>query len=63
MNSEEFRETFLRSDREGPTKAKMAEKAAETHAGREERLFGNREIRSITEARKHSIILYLQVLK
>ncbi len=29
MNSEEFRETFLRNDREGPTKAKMAEKAAE----------------------------------
>ena len=26
MNSEEFRETFLRSDREGPTKAKMAGK-------------------------------------
>ncbi len=37
MNSEEFRETFLRSDREGPTKAKMAEKMAETNAGREER--------------------------
>ena len=37
MNSEEFRETFLRNDREGPTKAEMAEKAAETHAGREER--------------------------
>ncbi len=36
-NSEEFRETFLRSDREGPTKAKMAEKMAETKAGREER--------------------------
>ncbi len=50
MNSEEFRETFLRNDREGPTKAekagKMADnnvkgnetaKPAETHAGREER--------------------------
>jgi hypothetical protein len=37
LNSEEFRETFLRNDREGPTKAKMAEKAAETHAGREDR--------------------------
>ncbi len=32
MNSEEFRETFLRSDREGPTKAKMAEKVAENNA-------------------------------
>jgi hypothetical protein len=26
LNSEEFRETFLRNDREGPTKAKMAGK-------------------------------------
>ena len=25
MNSEEFRETFLRNDREGPTKAEKAE--------------------------------------
>ena len=32
MNSEEFRETFLRSDREGPTKAKMAERMAEDNA-------------------------------
>ena len=32
MNSEEFRETFLRNDREGPTKAKMAEKMAENNA-------------------------------
>ena len=37
LNSEEFRETFLRNDREGPTKAKMAERMAETNAGREER--------------------------
>ena len=37
MNSEEFRETFLRSDRGGPTKAEMAERMAETNAGREER--------------------------
>ncbi len=36
MNSEGFRETFLRNDREGPTKAKMAERMAETNAGREE---------------------------
>ena len=34
MNSEEFRETFLRNDREGPTKAKMAEKMAENNAWR-----------------------------
>jgi hypothetical protein len=33
LNSEGFRETFLRNDREGPTKAKMAE----NNAGREER--------------------------
>ncbi len=26
MNSKEFRETFLRNDREGPTKAEMAGK-------------------------------------
>ena len=32
MNSEEFRETFLRNDREGPTKAKLAEKMAENNA-------------------------------
>ena len=32
MNSEEFRETFLRSDREGPTKAEKAEKMAENNA-------------------------------
>jgi hypothetical protein len=37
LNSEGFRETFLRNDREGPTKAEMAEKMAETNAGREER--------------------------
>ncbi|MFO0004745.1 MAG: hypothetical protein ACK559_26810, partial [bacterium] len=37
LNSEEFRETFLRNDREGPTQAEMAEKAAETNAGGEER--------------------------
>ncbi len=30
-DSEEFRETFLRNDREGPTKAKMAEKMAENN--------------------------------
>ena len=32
MNSEEFRETFLRNDREGPTKAEKAEKMAENNA-------------------------------
>ncbi len=32
MNSEEFRETFLRNDREGPTKAKTAERMAENNA-------------------------------
>ncbi len=34
MNSEGFRETFLKSDREGPTKAKMAgKKEAKRKAG------------------------------
>ena len=32
MNSEEFRETFLRNDREGPTKAEKAEKMAGNNA-------------------------------
>ena len=32
MNSEEFRETFLRNDREGPAKAEKAEKMAENNA-------------------------------
>jgi hypothetical protein len=32
LNSEEFRETFLRNDREGPTKAEKAEKMAESNA-------------------------------
>ena len=31
MNSEEFRETFLRSDREGPTKAEKAERMADNN--------------------------------
>ena len=37
MNSEEFRETFLRTTEKGPPRPKMAEKTAETNAGREER--------------------------
>jgi hypothetical protein len=32
LNSEEFRETFLRNDREGPTKAEKAGKMAENNA-------------------------------
>ena len=31
MNSEEFRETFLRNDREGPTKAEKARKMADNN--------------------------------
>ena len=31
MNSEEFRETFLRNDREGPTKAEKAEKMTDNN--------------------------------
>ncbi len=31
MNSEEFGETFLRNDRKGPTKARMAERMAENN--------------------------------
>ena len=37
MNSEEFRETFLRNDREGPTKAMMAEKMADNNAWRKKK--------------------------
>jgi hypothetical protein len=37
LNSEEFRETFLRNDREGPTKAEKAEKMAEKKRNRKSR--------------------------
>ena len=44
MNSEEFRETFLRNDREGPTKAKMAgKKEAKQKAGPSGQKEKNRE--------------------
>ena len=37
MNSEEFRETFLRNDREGPTKAEKAGEMAENNAWRKKK--------------------------
>jgi hypothetical protein len=44
LNSEGFRETFLRSDREGPTKAKMAgKKEAKQKAGPRGQIEKNRE--------------------
>ncbi len=43
MNSEGFRETFLRNDREGPTKAEMAEKMAENN------VWGNEVAKAGTE--------------
>ncbi len=43
MNSEEFRETFLRSDREGPTKAEMARKMVENN------VWGNEVAKAGTE--------------
>ena len=36
MNSEEFRETFLRNDREGPTKAKDGGEEGSQAEGRSE---------------------------
>ena len=47
MNSEEFRETFLRNDREGPTKAIMAEKMAENNAWDRNSRRGNSQPRSV----------------
>ena len=41
MNSEEFRETFLRNDREGPTKAEKAGKMADNNAGERNSRRGN----------------------
>jgi hypothetical protein len=44
LNSEGFRETFLRNDREGPTKAKLAEKKeAKQKAGPRGQIEKNRE--------------------
>ncbi|MFN9910519.1 MAG: hypothetical protein ACK56F_31145, partial [bacterium] len=43
LNSEEFRETFLRNDREGPTKAEKAGRWRKTTLGKETR---EEEIRS-----------------
>ena len=44
MNSEGFRETFLRNDREGPTKAEMAgRKEAKQKAGQRGQTEKNRE--------------------
>ena len=41
MNSEGFRETFLRNDREGPTKAEKAGKMADNNAGERNSRRGN----------------------
>ena len=46
MNSEEFRETFLRNDREGPTKAEKAEKMAENNAWERNSRRGNLQPRA-----------------
>ena len=46
MNSEEFRETFLRNDREGPTKAEKAEKMAENNAWERNSRRGNSQPRA-----------------
>ena len=48
MNSEEFRETFLRNDREGPTKAEKAEKMAESNAWERNSRRGNLQPRAAT---------------
>ena len=48
MNSEEFRETFLRNDREGPTKAEKAERMADNNAGDRNSRRGNMQPRTAT---------------
>jgi hypothetical protein len=46
LNSEVFRETFLRNDREGPTKAEKAEKMAESNAWERNSRRGNSQPRA-----------------
>ncbi len=60
MNSEEFRETFLRNDREGPTKAEKAEKMAENNAWERNSRRGNSQPRAAAarEANPVGSVLY-----